>query len=54
MCGLTGFLWADSLPEPDAALRGMADTLVHHGPDDAGVWKFQSSEAQLSVMLRDC
>ena len=38
MCGLTGFLWRDPLPEPDVVIRGMADTLVHRGPDDAGVW----------------
>jgi len=38
MCGLAGFIWGDTLSEPDAAIRGMADRLVHRGPDDAGVW----------------
>ncbi len=39
MCGLTGFI---GLPGPDAALashgRRMANTLVHRGPDDEGLW----------------
>lgn len=38
MCGLTGFLWGDSLPEPEIVARGMADTLFSRGPDDAGIW----------------
>jgi asparagine synthase (glutamine-hydrolysing) len=39
MCGLTGF-WAPARlnsPLEDTARR-MADTLIHRGPDDAGVW----------------
>lgn len=39
MCGLAGFLapgWAN-LGAADA-VRRMADTLAHRGPDDAGVW----------------
>jgi asparagine synthase (glutamine-hydrolysing) len=38
MCGLTGFLSGTSLPEPESVLRGMADTIAHRGPDDAGIW----------------
>lgn len=38
MCGITGFL---GIAEP-ALMRGiaarMADTLIHRGPDDSGVW----------------
>lgn len=40
MCGLTGF-WQPSGFERDGAadtLRRMAETLVHRGPDDGGVW----------------
>lgn len=39
MCGLVGFL--GGLPcagGDEALLRGMSDTLVHRGPDDAGIW----------------
>jgi asparagine synthase (glutamine-hydrolysing) len=40
MCGLTGF-WSPEGGE-ESAMRftaaGMADTLVHRGPDDAGTW----------------
>jgi len=38
MCGLTGFLWGESLPEPEAVICGMAGMLAHRGSDDAGVW----------------
>lgn len=40
MCGITGF-WQPAGFAPDAAqalARRMADTLVHRGPDDGGVW----------------
>lgn len=39
MCGLSGF-WAPARlnsPLEDAARR-TADTLIHRGPDDVGVW----------------
>lgn len=40
MCGLTGFWQARGClaDEASATVRRMADTLVHRGPDDAGVW----------------
>jgi len=38
MYRLTGFLWEDALSDPEAIIRGMADTHVHHGSDDTGVW----------------
>lgn len=39
MCGLTGFWTPDQLSNPlREVARRMADTLVHRGPDDAGVW----------------
>jgi asparagine synthase (glutamine-hydrolysing) len=40
MCGLTGF-WQPGgcrAEEAQAIIRRMADTLIHRGPDDAGVW----------------
>jgi len=38
MCGLTGFLGAGGGEGAAPIARRMADTLVHRGPDDAGVW----------------
>ncbi|MEQ6341778.1 MAG: asparagine synthase (glutamine-hydrolyzing) [Gammaproteobacteria bacterium] len=39
MCGLVGFLGGVVGADGDAALlRRMADTLIHRGPDDGGVW----------------
>ncbi|TSE29270.1 asparagine synthase (glutamine-hydrolyzing) [Tepidimonas taiwanensis] len=40
MCGLTGFWEPGGCAQEDATatVRRMADTLVHRGPDDAGVW----------------
>ncbi len=41
MCGIAGFLDPINSAEPaelEALARGMAETLEHRGPDDAGVW----------------
>ncbi|MDR7994259.1 asparagine synthase (glutamine-hydrolyzing) [Thermosynechococcus sp. TG252] len=40
MCGLTGFLHSGGVAWDEAATiaHRMADTLIHRGPDDAGVW----------------
>src|SRR3954451_15882306 len=41
MCGFTGFLQRKSFVGAEAmapAVRRMADTLPHRGPDDAGAW----------------
>lgn len=40
MCGLTGFLSPQGFAKAEALaiLTRMRDTLVHRGPDDAGVW----------------
>jgi len=48
MCGIAGFLWRESLPEPEAVIRGMADTLAHRGPDDAGFWIDQEAGVTLA------
>lgn len=38
MCGLTGFHSFATNDSPSDIATRMADTLVHRGPDDAGVW----------------
>lgn len=38
MCGICGVLaWSDQFPVDEAIVTRMRDTLVHRGPDDAGV-----------------
>lgn len=37
MCGLTGFFSPKGKPDP-ATLAAMADTMIHRGPDDSGLW----------------
>ena len=38
MCGICGtFHYASNQPVAEAEIRGMMDTIVHRGPDDAGV-----------------
>lgn len=39
MCGIAGLIEFDSREQLEARARAMADTLVHRGPDDAGVWE---------------
>jgi asparagine synthase (glutamine-hydrolysing) len=48
MCGFAGF-WARSSVAMDlrAVARGMADTLVHRGPDDGDVWADESAGVAL-------
>ena len=38
MCGIFGYWSRARKPLPDAALHGMAQKLVHRGPDDEGIW----------------
>lgn len=38
MCGVAGFLAQKKYSNPLAIATCMADTLIHRGPDDAGVW----------------
>ncbi len=47
MCGLTGF-WTPTLSlqgELNYQIQSMADTLIHRGPDDSGIW----SDANLGL-----
>ncbi len=38
MCGIVGVWHLDRRPVDRVALKRMRDTLVHRGPDDAGLW----------------
>lgn len=39
MCGILGIVNVENrLPVPPSLLTAMVDTMVHRGPDDAGVW----------------
>jgi asparagine synthase (glutamine-hydrolysing) len=38
VCGIVGVLRGDGAPIPQALLEGMRDSLVHRGPDDAGLY----------------
>ena len=38
MCGIVGVLRADGAPIPGSLLERMRDSLVHRGPDDAGLY----------------
>jgi asparagine synthase (glutamine-hydrolysing) len=38
MCGIAGFIAATRLDEMESIGYGMADTIAHRGPDDAGTW----------------
>src|SRR5437899_8596468 len=38
MCGIVGILRADGAPVHESLLVGMRDSLVHRGPDDAGLY----------------
>src|SRR5215469_6641446 len=56
MCGISGFLLADSLMSQRAAearLRTMIATLRHRGPDDEGMWtdgRVGLAHARLSII----
>ena len=40
MCGICGVLaFNDSFDHSERTVRSMRDTMVHRGPDDAGVWR---------------
>lgn len=47
MCGITGWISAQASCE-EAVLLNMRDTLVHRGPDDAGLWRAQDGRAGLA------
>ena len=50
MCGISGFFSMDPrhLGISEIVVRRMADTLIHRGPDDAGVWLDQKAGIALA------
>jgi asparagine synthase (glutamine-hydrolysing) len=48
MCGLAGFLATSTDANLEARARRMSDSLVHRGPDDAGVWADASAGVALA------
>lgn len=48
MCGIAGFLTTSFGGDLEARARCMADSLVHRGPDDAGVWADASAGVALA------
>ena len=51
MCGIAGFLGGKRFAPEEASsiARGMADTVAHRGPDDAGVWLDGEAEIALAT-----
>jgi asparagine synthase (glutamine-hydrolysing) len=48
MCGICGVLaFNDNFACDERVLVAMRDTMVHRGPDDAGVWRSSSGRAGL-------
>lgn len=43
MCGLVGFWSGQRVADPAILIKRMADTIMHRGPDDSGVWFDESS-----------
>ena len=52
MCGIAGALWAPHTPllSIEQDVRRMAATLIHRGPDDAGLWS--DPEARVCLGFR--
>ena len=48
MCGIAGFLTHPGSSDLSESVRIMADTLVHRGPDDSGVWTDDSAGIALA------
>ncbi|RCK36021.1 asparagine synthase [Thalassospira xiamenensis] len=50
MCGLVGFWKPNGIGTeiPDTIIRQMADSLIHRGPDDAGMWEDRQAGVSLA------
>ena len=52
MCGIAGLLMLDDKPGSPAVMaaraRAMAETLIHRGPDDSGVWAASDGSVALA------
>ena len=51
MCGITGFLTHPGSSNLSVSVRIMADTLIHRGPDDSGVWADEAAGIALAHRL---
>ncbi|NMQ20638.1 asparagine synthase (glutamine-hydrolyzing) [Candidatus Competibacter phosphatis] len=47
MCGIAGFLRPQAGAELEQVARRMADTLIHRGPNDSGVW----TDSEMGIAL---
>lgn len=52
MCGIAGFVYRGGRGDPGAILAGMADTIAHRGPDDAGFFETQAGEWRVGLAHR--
>ncbi|MBI1948270.1 MAG: asparagine synthase (glutamine-hydrolyzing) [Deltaproteobacteria bacterium] len=52
MCGVAGLLESPGTTVDEAALRAMADALVHRGPDAGGVWRGQGAHGHVGLAHR--
>ena len=51
MCGIAGFLTSQQSVDLGSALRGMADTIAHRGPDDAGFFEAATQDGRFRIGL---
>lgn len=51
MCGIAGFLTSQQSVDLGSALRGMADTIAHRGPDDAGFFETATQDGRFRIGL---
>jgi asparagine synthase (glutamine-hydrolysing) len=51
MCGIAGWLAADTSAPPEETIHRMLDAIAHRGPDDHGIYFQASGEGHQQVML---
>jgi asparagine synthase (glutamine-hydrolysing) len=52
MCGIAGFVHRGGRGDLSAVLAGMADSIAHRGPDDAGFFEAQAGEWRVGLAHR--
>ena len=50
MCGICGYISKNRID--DHILEKMRDTMVHRGPDDAGIWQDQAADRYIGLAHR--
>lgn len=50
MCGICGYISKKRID--DSILNAMNDTMVHRGPDDAGIWQYDAEKYTLGLAQR--